>query len=112
MTDTQVVVVSLAIGLAVGIALLMVIWACRACLGKPKTADDDNTARDAAGRRQPAAEPAAAPAQQVNVELPVGLERAHHDPSVRAIVFGSCHRKCLLHFAQHLITSLILTRKM
>ena len=84
MSDTQVIVVSLAVGFGAGIALLMVLWACRACLGKPKTAGDDNAAAEAArGPQQRAATAEAAfAAQQVNVQLPAGPECAARDPSV------------------------------
>lgn len=114
MSDTQVIVVSLAVGFGVGIALLMVLWACKACLGKPKTADDDNAATEAARVRQQraATAEAAVTAQQVNVQLPAAPERPARDPSVCdsfLSVVPSLHL-CVHRLALQYMTCSMLTR--
>lgn len=113
MSDTQVIVVSLAVGFGVGIAVLMVIWACKACLGKSKTADDDDAATDAARVRQQraATAEAAVAAQQVNVQLPAGPERAVHASLVCSIVTISCHVFHVYLWEPSHMTCLMLTRE-
>jgi hypothetical protein len=78
MSDSEVIVVSLAIGFSIGLAVLMVLWACRACLCKPKTSDDDHVATNAT-RRQPTVPGAAeVAAQDVHIQLPARPEQARH----------------------------------
>ena len=115
MSDTQVIVVSLAVGFGVGIALLMVLWACKACLGKPKTADDDNAATEEAARvrqQRAATAEAAVTAQQVNVQLPAGPERPARDPSVcdRFVSYVPSLHLCVHRLALQYMTCLMLTR--
>lgn len=45
------VVVSLIIGLAIGVALLMVLWACAICFSKSRTKDDDQHGVHAGAQR-------------------------------------------------------------
>lgn len=87
MTDTEVVVVSLAIGFGIGVVLLMVLWACRACLGKPNTADDD-TAANIPPRRQ-SAMTSEDTGQRVNVQLSSRPEQVRQDASVCSQIWFS-----------------------
>jgi hypothetical protein len=83
MGDSEVIVLSLAVGFGIGVALLMVLWACRACLGKPKTADDDHAATNAV-RRQPAVPGTAEVAEQkVSIQLPARPEQVRHSLSMQ-----------------------------
>lgn len=70
MSRSDVVAVSLVVGFAIGITLLMVLWGCKACLGKPSTKDDDRNEAQLAPATLAAPAPDGRTPEHVSVAVP------------------------------------------
>lgn len=64
------IIVSLIIGLAIGVALLMVLWVCAVCFSKSRTKDDDQHVHEEARRNEQADQPDAVVALPEATKVP------------------------------------------
>lgn len=97
------VIVSLIIGLAIGVAVLMVLWVCAVCFSKSRTKDDEQHVHEEARRNERADQPDAVVALPEVMKVPSKPRKVtlHHlsplrpgcdrEYSLFIIVFATVH---------------------